>query len=184
MDKDDKLTAWDVVNTYSREQLKDILYKYGEEEFAPRIADNIIRVREESPINTTGELVEIIKNSMPKKALAVGGHPAKKTFQAIRIEVNGELEIIEPTVKSIVSLLVKGGRLSVITFHSLEDRLVKNAIADLSKGCTCPPGFPVCVCGRKPLVKAINKKPILPSEKELSENSRSKSAKLRIAEKL
>lgn len=184
MDRDEKITAWDVVNTYSEERLKEIIYKYGEENFAGLIARYIVRKREQKTIDTTLELAAAVREAIPAKAAAQSAHPEKRTFQAIRIEVNGELEIIEPTVKSLVSLLAKGGRLSVITFHSLEDRLVKNAIQELSSGCTCPRSFPVCVCGRKPVVRAVNKKPILPSEKEISENSRSKSAKLRIAEKL
>lgn len=184
MDREDKLTAWDVVNTYSEAQLKEILYKYGEENFAPRIAHSIVTKRMDKTIDTTGELADIVRASMPVKAAMAAGHPAKRTFQAIRIEVNGELDIIEPTVRALSGILAPGGRLSVITFHSLEDRIVKNTIADLSRGCVCPPDFPVCVCGRKPIMRAINKKPILPSEKELSENSRSKSAKLRVAEKL
>lgn len=135
-------------------------------------------------METTGELVEIIKKAIPISAQATGHHPAKRSFQAIRIEVNGELAVIEPTLRALVSLLLPGGRLSVITFHSLEDRIVKKTFADLSSGCTCPPGFPVCVCGKKPEIRLVTRKPVLPSSEELAENPRSRSAKLRIAEKL
>ena len=184
MDQDAKLTAYDVVNTYDEATLKKILFDYGEEKFAPQIARLIVKERAEHPIETTKQLVDLIKRAIPMKAQVGGHHPAKRTFQAIRIEVNGELAVIEPTLRSLVELLAPGGRLSVITFHSLEDRIVKQTFQDLASGCTCPPGFPVCVCGNTPKIKLITRKPILPSQKELSENPRSRSAKLRIIEKL
>lgn len=184
MDRNAKLTAYDVVNLYSEEQIKKILFDYGEERFAPQIARLIVRERELKPIETTTELVDVIKRAIPLKAQVGGHHPAKRSFQAIRIEVNGELAVIEPTIRSLVDLLGAGGRLSVITFHSLEDRIVKQTFSELASGCCCPPGFPICVCGKKPLVKIITKKPVLPSEKELEENPRSRSAKLRILEKI
>ena len=182
MNEDAPLSAHDVVNTYSEADLRRIISLYGEDNNAPRIAGAIVRAREEKPIETTTELVDI-KSVTPKKLLAVGHHPAKKTFQAIRIEVNSELSIIEPTLTAITGHLTPGGRIAVITFHSLEDRAAKHAFADLSKGCTCPPSYPVCVCGNKPKLILCNKKPILPSEEELSENHRSHSAKLRVAER-
>ena len=184
MDQDARLTAYDVVNTYDENRLKKILFDYGEEKFAPQIARLIVKERAENPIETTQQLVEIIKRAIPLKAQMGGHHPAKRSFQAIRIEVNGELAVIEPTLRALVDLLAPGGRLSVITFHSLEDRIVKQTFADLASGCTCPPGFPVCVCGKKPKIKLVSKKPILPSDEELEENPRSRSAKLRIIEKL
>lgn len=184
MDKRKALTAYEVVNTYSEAALKKILYDYGEERFAPSIAASIVRERARKPIETTSELSELIKRSIPPFAREGGHHPAKRSFQAIRIEVNGELAIIEPTIRTAVSLLRPGGRLAIITFHSLEDRPVKQTMADLARGCTCPKEFPVCVCGRKPVVRVITRKPILPSAKELEENPRSRSAKLRVAEKL
>lgn len=183
MNEDAALSAYDVVNTYSEADLRRIIFDYGEDNNASRIAGAIVRAREEKPIETTTELVEIIKSVTPKKFLAVGHHPAKKVFQAIRIEVNSELSIIEPTLTAITGHLNKGGRIAVITFHSLEDRAAKRAFADLSKGCTCPPSYPVCVCGNKPKLTLCNKKPILPSEEELAENHRSHSAKLRVAER-
>ncbi len=184
MDPDAALSAYTVVNTYSEAQLKKIIFDYSEERFAGRIARGICAAREAKPIETTLELVEIIKAAVPAKAREAGSHPAKRAFQAIRIEVNSELSIIEPTLEALIYALSEGGRLSVITFHSLEDRIVKQTFAENSKGCTCPKDFPVCVCGKKPKIKQITHKPILPSEKELSENSRSHSAKLRIAEKI
>lgn len=184
MNRSDTLTAFDVINTYSKDRLKQIIFDYGEEKFAPRIASFICEAREEKPIKTTLELCEIIKNAIPPKAREKGHHPAKKTFQAIRIEVNGELESIRPALEGAVEKLNKGGRIAVISFHSLEDRIVKQTFADLARGCTCPPDFPVCVCGKKPIIKLVNRKPILPTEKEAEENPRSRSAKLRIAEKL
>lgn len=184
MDVTSPLTACDVVNTYSESDLRRVISVYGEDNFAPSIARAIVRAREAAPIKTTTELSDVIKSAYPPKLREVGHHPAKKTFQAIRIEVNGEIDIIEPTVKKIISRLKTGGRVAFITFHSLEDRAVKNAFADLSRGCTCPPSFPVCVCGNKPKIKVITKKPILPDENELEQNRRSRSAKLRAAEKV
>ena len=184
MDVSRPLTAKTVVNEYSEEAIRRILFEYGEERFSSRIASNIIRARERAPIETTGELVEIIKRSIPASSKDGGHHPAKRSFQALRIEVNAELDVIAPAIKSAVRLLSKGGRIAIITFHSLEDRIVKQCFSDLASGCTCPKDFPVCVCGKKPLVKVITKKPILPSAEELEENPRSRSAKLRVAEKL
>ena len=184
MDKDSKLTAFEVVNGYSEAELKRILRDYGEESFAPQIASKIVKRREESPIKTTFELDEVIKSAMPAKAKNGGHHPCKRSFQAIRIEVNDELNVIEPTIRRLVDKLEAGGRLAVITFHSLEDRIVKQTFNSLAQGCVCPPSFPVCVCGRKPQIRQVNKKPTLPSEKELEENPRSRSAKLRVIEKL
>ena len=184
MDTTSPFSAYNVVNEYSFEELKKVIYNYGEERFAPKIASAIVKYREKKPVETTGELVSIIKGAMPSAAREGGHHPAKRTFQAIRIEVNGELAIIEPTIKDAVDLLNPGGRIAIITFHSLEDRIVKQTYADLASGCTCPKNFPVCVCGKKPTVKAISKKPVLPSEEELEVNPRSRSAKLRVAEKI
>ena len=184
MDRDEGLTAADVVNAWSQEELKRILFQYGEERYAPQIAAAVVRRREERPIATTLELVEIIKGAMPARALKEKQHPAKRTFQAIRIAVNDELGSVERMIDRAVPRLNKGGRLAVITFHSLEDRIVKTGLAGFARGCTCPPDFPVCVCGKTPDVKLVNKKPILPSQQELEENPRSRSAKLRVAEKL
>ena len=184
MDTDSPLNAYKVINEYSESDLKRIIFEYGEERFAPRIAAEISRRREVAPIKTTHELTEIIKAAIPKAARIDGPHPAKRTFQAIRIEVNGELDVIEPMIRSATSSLVSGGRIAIISFHSLEDRIVKQTYKSLSQGCTCPRDFPVCVCGNKPLIKEINKKPTLPGEEELNNNPRSRSAKLRIAEKL
>ena len=184
MDRRNPLTARTVVNEYSEDALRRILFEYGEERFSSRIAANIIRERERAPIETTGELVEIIKRSIPSAKRDGGHHPAKRSFQALRIEVNAELDVIAPAIRSAVGLLAKGGRLAIITFHSLEDRIVKQTFAELAQGCTCPKSFPVCVCGNKPKLKIITKKPILPDAEELEQNSRSHSAKLRVAEKL
>lgn len=184
MNTSSPLSAYNVVNEYSEEELKKIIYTYGEENYAAAIARRIVKEREASPVQTTLQLVDIIKSAMPAKAKVGGHHPAKRTFQAIRIAVNQELEIIEPTLRDIVSHLAPGGRLCVITFHSLEDRIVKQTFASLASGCTCPSNFPVCVCGKTPQIKVVTKKPILPSEGELCENPRSRSAKLRIAEKI
>lgn len=184
MDISSPLSARDVVNTYSEDDLRRIIFEYGEDNFAPMIAKAIVKAREASPIETTTELSDIVKGAYPPRFRDIGHHPAKKTFQAIRIEVNGEIDVIEPTVKKIVSRLNTGGRVAFITFHSLEDRAVKNAFAELSRGCTCPPSFPVCVCGNKPKIRIITKKPILPSEDEIENNRRSHSAKLRAAEKV
>ncbi|SEF77621.1 16S rRNA (cytosine1402-N4)-methyltransferase [Caloramator fervidus] len=184
MNRENKLTAWDVVNTYSKDELIRIIREYGEENFASRIADMIVKKRTIKPINSTFELVDIIKSAIPAKARREGGHPAKRTFQAIRIEVNKELDILEKAINDCIDVLKSGGRLCVITFHSLEDRIVKNVFKDRENPCKCPKDFPMCVCGKKPDIRVITKKPILPSEEELKENSRSKSAKLRIAEKI
>ena len=184
MDRRSEKTAYTVVNTYSEQELKHILFTYGEEKFSARIAKKIVEQRAKAPIATTRELSELIKSAMPLAAREGGHHPAKRSFQAIRIEVNGELDAIVPALKSAISRMNKGGRLAVITFHSLEDRIVKQTFAELAEGCKCPKSLPICVCGNQPTVKVITKKPILPSEAELAENPRSRSAKLRIAEKL
>lgn len=184
MDKSELKTAFDVVNRYSESELLKIFYDYGEEKWSKRIAEFIVKRREKSPIKTTFELAELVKSAIPAKAREGISHPEKRVFQAVRIEVNGELKILRDTILDITERLNRGGRLSVITFHSLEDRIVKQTFMELQKGCTCPADFPVCVCGNKPKVKAVNKKPILPSEEELKRNSRSKSAKLRVCEKL
>lgn len=184
MDRRSSLDAYTVVNTYSEDELKRVIYEYGEERFAPRIARMIVEQRETSPIQTTGELVKIIKSSMPAQAKEGGHHPAKRTFQAIRIEVNHELDIIGPTIKDATNLLCPSGRIVIITFHSLEDRIVKQTYSELAQGCICPKSLPVCVCNNKPKLKVITKKPILPSDIEMEENPRSRSAKLRVAEKI
>lgn len=184
MDTDSALSAYEIVNEYSESRLKEIIYEYGEERFAPRIASAICKYRENEPITTTHQLTEIIKSAIPSAARADGPHPAKRTFQAIRIEVNGELDAIKPLIDSAATSLVPGGRLAIISFHSLEDRIVKQSYKSLLGGCTCPKDFPVCICGRKPIVKEISRKPILPSAEELENNPRSRSAKLRVAEKL
>ena len=184
MDKRNSLTAKTVVNEYSEAELKKILFEYGEERFSPNIAAAIVRARQSAPIETTAQLSDIIRGAIPAFAREGGHHPAKRSFQAIRIEVNRELDVIEPAIRAAEKLMRRGGRIAVITFHSLEDRIVKQTFADLASGCTCPRSFPICVCGKKPTVKTVNKKPILPSAKELEENPRSRSAKLRVAEKL
>lgn len=184
MDNRCTLSAYEVVNAYSEQELKRILYDYGEERFAPAIAAAIVKKRERSPIESTAELSDIIKYAMPPSAREGGHHPAKRSFQAIRIEVNRELDVIEPAIKGAVEMLSHGGRIAIITFHSLEDRIVKQAFASLASGCTCPKDFPICVCGNKPKIKLVNRKPILPSKQELEENPRSRSAKLRVAEKI
>ena len=184
MDITNPLSAYEVVNEYSEDKLKRIIFEYGEERFAPRIASAICRRREISPIKTTVELSDIIKGAIPAKNRQDGPHPAKRTFQAIRIEVNAELDAIDPLISAAASALVPGGRIAIISFHSLEDRIVKQSIRRLSSGCTCPKDFPICVCNNKPKIKIVNKKPIVPSAEELSENPRSRSAKLRVAEKI
>ena len=184
MDRRGELDAYTVVNCYSFEQLKKIIYDYGEERFAPKIASAIVKRREKEEIKTTGQLVDIIKSAIPAAAREGGHHPAKRTFQAIRIEVNGELDAIEPAIRSASGILAPSGRIAIITFHSLEDRIVKQTYADLGSGCNCPKSLPICVCGRKPQVKVLTRKPILPSECEVMENPRSRSAKLRVAEKI
>ena len=183
MDTSAPLTAHEVVNGWSYEELRRILYEYGEERYAPAIAKAIVRTRETRPIETTLELVDVIKGAMPPAALREKQHPAKRSFQAIRIAVNGELEALPPMLKAAVDFLNPGGRLAVITFHSLEDRIVKRAMQDMARGCTCPPEFPVCVCGKKPKIKVLTRKPIVSGEAELEENPRARSAKLRVAEK-
>ena len=184
MNSEDTLDARQIVNGWSYEELKRILYDYGEERYAPRIAAAICKRREEAPIETTLELVDIIRGAMPAAALREKQHPAKRSFQAIRIAVNDELGSVERVMKRAVPCLNPGGRLAVITFHSLEDRIVKNAMAEAAKGCICPREFPVCVCGRKPQVKIITRKPITSTEEELAVNPRARSAKLRVCEKL
>lgn len=184
MNNEDSLSADTVVNSWSYEELKRILYEYGEERYAPRIAAAICARREEAPIRTTLELVDIIRSAMPAVALREKQHPAKRSFQAIRIAVNDELNSVAKVMEDAIPKLNPGGRLAVITFHSLEDRIVKNAMANAAKGCTCPPSFPVCVCGKKPQVKIITRKPIVSGEEELERNPRARSAKLRICEKL
>lgn len=183
MDNGDALSADTVVNTWSYEELKRILYDYGEERYAPAIAAAIVRKREVSPIRTTLELVDVIRSAMPPAALREKQHPAKRTFQAIRIAVNDELNSVSKAMDASIPCLNPGGRLAVITFHSLEDRIVKNAMAAAAKGCICPPEFPVCVCGRKPQVTVLTRKPIVSGEEELERNPRARSAKLRICEK-
>jgi 16S rRNA (cytosine1402-N4)-methyltransferase len=184
MDREEGLTAAEVVNSWPREELRRIIAQYGEERYAPQIAGAIARRRADKPIETTLELVEIIRGAMPPKALREKQHPAKRTFQAIRIAVNDELACVERMLRGAVPRLNRGGRLAVITFHSLEDRIVKTGLAQFARGCTCPPDFPVCVCGRTPEIRLVNKKPILPGPGEIEENSRARSAKLRVAEKL
>lgn len=184
MNPSDELSAYEVVNSYNEEELTKIFYEYGEEKWSKRVAEFIVEKRKIKPVETTLELVDIIKAAIPKKVRVEGSHPAKRIFQAIRIEVNNELGILKQTVSDIVDVLKPGGRISVITFHSLEDRIIKKAFLDLAMGCVCPKSFPVCVCNRQPIVKIISKKPILPTSKEENENPRSKSAKLRVAEKL
>ena len=184
MNNGDVLTAETVVNTWSYEQLRRILFDYGEERYAPQIAAAICRKREEKPIHTTLELVDVIRSAMPAAALREKQHPAKRSFQAVRIAVNDELGAVREVMDAAIPRLKPGGRLAIITFHSLEDRIVKNAMAEAAKGCTCPPSFPVCICGNKPKVKLVNRKPITASEEELTANPRSRSAKLRVCEKL
>ena len=184
MDSRATLNAEMVVNTYSPEDLRRILYDYGEEKFTRQIVSAIVAEREKSPIKTTGQLSEIIKGAIPARAREGGHHPAKRSFQAIRIEVNRELDVIEPAIRDGVKLLSSGGRMAIITFHSLEDRIVKQAYARLAEGCTCPKSLPICVCNNKPTVKVVTKHPIVPGEVELEENPRSRSAKLRVAQKL
>jgi 16S rRNA (cytosine1402-N4)-methyltransferase len=183
MDREAPLSAYEVVNEYEESELARIIFEYGEERYSRKIAQRIVEKRAQKPIETTLELAEIVRAAIPN-AQKADGHPAKRTFQAIRIEVNSELSIIAPTIKGITERLNEGGRISIITFHSLEDRAVKTAYNDLASGCTCPKDFPVCVCNNKPKLKIINKKPILPSERELENNRRSHSAKLRVAEKI
>ena len=181
---DAPLTAGEVVNTWPQGELRRILYEYGEERYAPQIAAAICRAREKAPVETTLELVDIIRSAMPAQALREKQHPAKRSFQAIRIAVNDELGAVSRMMQAAVGRLNPGGRLAVITFHSLEDRIVKSEMQQAARGCTCPPEFPVCVCGKKPLVKLVTRKPIVSGPAELEENPRARSAKLRVAEKL
>lgn len=182
MNPDRPFSAYDVVNGYDEDELDRVIFTYGEERWARRIAQFIVKERENKPIETTGELVDIIKKAVPKGARKDGPHPAKRTFQAIRIEVNGELEVLQRAIDDVAARLAVGGRLCIITFHSLEDRIVKEAFRKQENPCICPPQFPVCVCGKKTLGRVITRKPILPSKEELEENPRSRSAKLRVLE--
>lgn len=184
MDDRNPITAKQMIAEYSEAELSRIIREYGEERWASRIAQFIVQERAKMPINTTAELVEVIKKAVPKKARQDGPHPAKRTFQALRIAVNRELEILEGSIRDMVDLLKPGGRICIITFHSLEDRIVKQTFQSLEHPCTCPPEFPVCVCGKKPSVRIITRKPIVPSEEEVAANPRARSAKLRIAEKI
>ena len=183
MDESEALSAADIVNTWSQEELRRVLYEYGEERYAPRIAQAIVRRRGDRPIETTGELVEVIRSAMPAAALREKQHPAKRSFQAIRIAVNDELGELTPMLRGAVDSLRPNGRLAVITFHSLEDRIVKRELREMAVGCTCPPEFPVCVCGKKPKVRLLGRKPVVSSPEELEENHRARSAKLRTAER-
>ena len=183
MDQRQEKTARDIINGYSEMELYRIIRDYGEDKFAKNIAKHIVRARQEKPVETTDELTEIIKAAIPMKFRAVGGHPAKRTFQAIRIELNQELEVLRGHLKEMVELLDDGGRICIITFHSLEDRIVKNIFRKCANPCECPPSFPACVCGKKSMGKVITRKPILPSEEELEINPRAKSAKLRVFER-
>lgn len=183
MDTSAPLTAHEIVNGWDEGRLRRILYDYGEERYAPAIARNILRARAERPIETTLELVEIIRSAMPAKALREKQHPAKRSFQAIRIAVNGELDALPPMVEAAAQALRPGGRLAVITFHSLEDRIIKRAMLEQAKGCICPPEFPVCVCGNQPKLSILTRKPIVSGEAELADNPRARSAKLRVAER-
>lgn len=183
MDRTRELTAEDVINTYDEEKLFRVIRDYGEEKFAGRIAAKICRIRKDKAIKSTGELAEIVKSCIPAKMRAAGGHPAKKTFQAVRIEVNSELEVLERSLDSMIDILSDGGRLCVITFHSLEDRIVKNIFKKNEHPCTCPPNFPVCVCNKKPKGVVITRKPVIPTDEEIRNNLRSHSAKLRVFER-
>ena len=184
MDQDAMLTAYDIVNTWSEQEIAKILFEYGEEKFSRRIAKNIVEARQLAPIETTGHLAELVKEGIPAAARRTGGHPAKRSFQALRIAVNDELGAVEEALNKTVRCLAPGGRASVITFHSLEDRICKQIFAQYIEKCTCPPDFPMCVCGKKGTLKLVNRKPYIPSQRELDDNPRSRSAKLRIAEKL
>ena len=183
MDDRQKLTAKDIVNEYSEAELFRIIRDYGEDRFAKNIAKHIVAARKDKPIETTGELNRIISGAIPMKVQATGGHPSKRTYQAIRIELNHELDVLKDTLDDMIDLLNEDGRLCIITFHSLEDRIVKSNFKKNENPCTCPSSFPVCVCGKKSKGRVVTRKPILPSEEELEENSRSKSAKLRVFEK-
>lgn len=183
MDKRRDFTAKDLLNTYSEQELYRIIREYGEDKFAKNIAKHIVQAREKKKIETTGELTEIIKAAIPAKVRMSGGHPAKRTFQAIRIELNRELQVLEESLEDMIYLLNPGGRICIITFHSLEDRIVKNIYKKSENPCTCPSDFPVCVCGKQPLGRVVTKRPVVPTEEELAYNSRSKSAKLRVFER-
>lgn len=178
------LTAAEIVNTYNAADLTRIIRNYSDEKWASRIAEFIVEARKEAPLETSEQLVEVIKAAVPASARRAGGHPAKRTFQALRIEVNGELDVLKSGLESAVRWLAPGGRIAVISYHSLEDRIVKDFFREYSKGCTCPPDFPVCVCGNKPILKVVTRKPVLPSKEEIQRNPRSRSAKLRVAERL
>ena len=184
MDRSSGITAYDIVNTWSQEELSRIFFQYGEERYSRRIAGAIVEKRQKSPIASTVQLAEVIRMAMPAAALREKQHPAKRCFQAIRIAVNDELGALSDMLDTAMDRLASGGRIAVISFHSLEDRIVKNAIRARENGCTCPPGLPVCVCGFKKTVKSITRKPIVPSDEEIKRNPRARSAKLRIAEKL
>lgn len=184
MDREQELTAYTIVNEYSQKDISRILYTYGEERWSSRIAEFIVNTRKKNRIKTTFELVEIIKAAIPNSARREGPHPAKRTFQALRIEVNDELRVLKDTIEDAAKILKPGGRLCIITFHSLEDRIVKNEYKRLANPCTCPREFPVCTCGKRAELKIITKKPILPSQRELDSNPRARSAKLRVAEKI
>lgn len=184
MDQRQENTAKDIVNGYTEQELYRVIRDYGEDKFAKNIAKHIVKARQDKPVETTGELAAIIKGAIPARVRAQGGHPAKRTFQAIRIELNRELSVLSEALGQMAGLLKPGGRLCIITFHSLEDRIVKTKFREWEHPCTCPPDFPVCVCGRKSQGRVVSRKPILPGEKELEENSRSKSAKLRVFEKV
>nr|WP_206529392.1 16S rRNA (cytosine(1402)-N(4))-methyltransferase RsmH [Brevibacillus sp. SYP-B805] len=184
MDQDAPLSAYEVVNEWEEETLASVIWEYGEEKFSRRIARLIVQKRQKEPIQTTGQLVDIIKEAIPAAARRTGPHPAKRTFQAIRIAVNDELNAFQDAVTDAIRLLRPGGRISVITFHSLEDRICKQTFAEFAKGCICPPGFPVCTCGRQPVIRLVTRKPIVPTEEELTHNPRARSAKLRIGEKV
>lgn len=183
MDQDNPMTAADIVNDYSEEDLYRIIRDYGEDRFAKNIAKNIVKERQKERITRAGQLNQIIERSIPKKLQVTGGHPAKRTYQAIRIELNRELDVLEQNLDAFIDLLAEDGRICIITFHSLEDRIVKNTFKKNQDPCTCPKDFPVCVCGKKSKGRVITRKPILPSEKELEENTRSRSAKLRVFER-
>jgi 16S rRNA (cytosine1402-N4)-methyltransferase len=184
MDRAQSFTAWNVINEYPEQELKRILWTYGEERYSGRIAAAICKAREKAPLETTSQLVDVIRGAMPAPALREKQHPAKRSFQAIRIEVNQELVQVETAMRDSIDCLAPGGRIAVMSFHSLEDRLVKEAFKEAATGCTCPKSFPVCVCGKKPRVKLITRKPVMADEQELEDNPRSRSAKLRVAEKI
>ena len=184
MDTTQEFSAWDVVNTYSQSELERVIWDYGEERWARRIAEFIVEDRKTKTIDTTLQLVDTIKKAIPKKVRMEGHHPARKTFQAIRIEVNGELDVLKTGISKMNSVLKEGGRICIITFHSLEDRIVKEAFRELNKECICPPEIPICVCDKKKELEIVTKKPIIPNDEEIEKNPRARSAKLRIAERV